>query len=73
MFTNEKLDNLLTMYKENYLEGKKQGGSYSTILRDYELMSIRKDLMKEGDKLVISDKETLTFIKIVGVRNSYLK
>ena len=67
MFTNEKLDNLLTMYKENYLEGKKQGGSYSTILRDYELMSIRKDLMKEGDKLVISDKETLTFIKIVGV------
>ena len=67
MFTNEKLDNLLTMYKENYLEGKKQGGSYSTILRDYELMSIRKDLMKEADKLVISDKETLTFIKIVGV------
>ena len=69
MFTNEKLDNLLTMYKDNYLEGKKLGGKviYSTILRDYELMSIRKDLMKEGDKLVISDKETLTFIKIVGV------
>lgn len=69
MFTNEKIDSLLTMYKENYLDGKKQGGKviYSTILRDYELMSIRKDLMKDGDKLVISDKETLTFIKIVGL------
>lgn len=67
MFTNEQIDKLLTMYKENGMELRKGviKPNYSTVLRGSELISVRKDLLKEGDRLVISDGETLAIITSV--------
>lgn len=67
MFTNEQIDKLLTNYKENgkELSGKGTKSMYSTVLRGKELISVRKDLVKEGDRLVISDAETLAIITSV--------
>lgn len=54
MFTNEQLDKLLTMYKDNVLESEKAHGtdinsglpmrrvSYSTVMRGKELLSVTK-------------------------------
>ena len=78
MFTNEQIDNLLTMYKDHVLEYEKAPGtdinsgltvskeSYSTVMRGRELLSVRKDLLKEGDRLVISDEETLECMHLVS-------
>lgn len=78
MFTNEQLDNLLTMYKDNVKECEKatgtdinsgltvSKGSYSTVMRGRELLSVRKDLLKVGDSLVISDEETLECMHVVS-------
>lgn len=67
MFTNEQLDKLLTMYKENYLESEQTINTiYSTVLRGSEIISVKKELLKKGDKLVISDQDTLTNIGMVG-------
>jgi hypothetical protein len=67
MFTNEQIDKLLTNYKENgkELSGNGTKSLYSTVLRGSELLSVRKDLVKEGDRLVISDAETLAIITSV--------
>lgn len=66
MFTNEQIDKLLTMYKDNGKEISNGGKSlYSTVLRGKELVSVRKDLVKDGDRLVISDAETLAIITSV--------
>jgi hypothetical protein len=67
MFTNEQIDKLLTMYKENGIELRKGviKPNYSTVLRGSDLISVRKDLLKEGDRLVISDGETLAIITSV--------
>lgn len=66
MFTNEQIDKLLTMYKDNGKEISTGGKPlYSTVLRGKELVSVRKDLVKAGDRLVIGDQETLAIITSV--------
>lgn len=67
MFTNEQIDKLLTNYKECGLEISKTGGKYmySTVLRGDELLSVRKDLVKDSDRLLLNDGETLAIIASV--------
>ena len=67
MFTNEQIDKLLTNYKESGLEISKTGGKYmySTVLRGDELLSVRKDLVKDSDRLLLNDSETLAIITSV--------
>lgn len=68
MFTNEQIDKLLTNYKECGLEISKTGGKYmySTVLRGDELLSVRKDLVKDSDRLLLNDGETLAIIASVA-------